>query len=158
MLAKNLITDFIGLPFSLERGGHKYPKIPGQYFCDPIGQKKFLWPPPIQELIFLWPPFEKKSKLQLLILVCISHLAWNSWLSHRNVFFLVPKCPRMIENKWFIAWSPWYRVQPRGYSTFILVWVYCPQGLKKGLRERTAVIKGLKELISCPIWGSWNWN
>ena len=39
-------TTIRGPPFSLELGGHEFPKVPRQYFCDPpIWWSKILWPP-----------------------------------------------------------------------------------------------------------------
>ena len=49
-IVRGQLMNFIGIrgpPFSLEWGGHKFPKVPRQYFCDPpIWLSKFYDPPP----------------------------------------------------------------------------------------------------------------
>ena len=54
-------SHILGATIFFGMGGHKYPKLPRQYFCDPpISQKKFLWPPYPRANIFLWPlPLKK---------------------------------------------------------------------------------------------------
>ena len=67
-----------------------------------IGQKKFLWPPRIRELIFLWPPFWKIRTSFNIWFLYVFQSIWHGYPGWATVLvfftFFVLKCPWLIEK------------------------------------------------------------